>query len=209
MSDTPQDIKNKNNGGRPSSYIPEAHPKWGRALARLGYDVAQICVEFGINPDTFYEWKKKHEAFAEAIKEGKTRIIDQIESAFFKNCLGYQLPLGDGKYRQVLPNVTAQIFALKCLKGDKYKETLDLRHMMLEGFDVLKDAYGENSKLEGKVGIAERELEESFTATLMSYLVELMPQGNITVKAAKIAKDLVQVVADVAERVIDSNRRNI
>ncbi len=59
-----------NKGGRPTKYNDDFPAKLSKAMYE-GKSVARFCRDERINPDTFYEWVKKHEKFTEAFHIGK------------------------------------------------------------------------------------------------------------------------------------------
>lgn len=58
--------------------------------ARDGLSDKQICNNLGISEQTFYNYKKDHIEFFEAIKKGKEVIDYEVENALLKRALGYR-----------------------------------------------------------------------------------------------------------------------
>lgn len=79
--------------------------------AREGLNNEQIAEKLEINPDTLYQYQKKHPEFSEALKRGKEIVDYEVENALLKNAL-------EG-------NITAQIFWLKNRKPNKWKDKRD------------------------------------------------------------------------------------
>ena len=77
-------------------------------LARQGLTDEQMAKELKINPDTFYDWKKKFSEFSEAIKKGRSFANVKMENALYKSGI-------DG-------NVVAQIFWLKNRDPERWGE---------------------------------------------------------------------------------------
>lgn len=105
--------------------------------ARDGLTDEQIAHNIGIVPSTLYEWKKKHSEISEALKKGKEVIDRQVENALLKRALGYEYEevkqiiekdeMGKDRKRiektvkQVIPDITAQIFWLKNRKSTEWR----------------------------------------------------------------------------------------
>lgn len=70
--------------GRKTKYTPERVEKILQAI-RLGATYKIACAYAGINPDTFYEWLKRHPEFADAVKQaegvGAIGWLEKIERA--------------------------------------------------------------------------------------------------------------------------------
>jgi len=60
-----------------------------KELAKCGYTNERICGVLGINPDTFYNYLKKHSTFAESIKNAKDEADAEVIKSLYKRCLGY------------------------------------------------------------------------------------------------------------------------
>jgi len=57
--------------------------------ARDGLTDDLISAKLGVNPDTFYQYQKRHPEFAEALRKGKEPVDQKVESALLKRALGY------------------------------------------------------------------------------------------------------------------------
>jgi hypothetical protein len=106
--------------------------------ARDGLTDKQISHNIGIHPSTLYDWQKEHPEIAEALKKGKEVIDRQVENALLKRALGYeyeevkQIIEKDEKgkdrkriektVKQVIPDITAQIFWLKNRKPEEWRK---------------------------------------------------------------------------------------
>lgn len=55
--------------GRPTDY-KEEYCETIVDLMKDGASIAEVCRELNVAKDTFYNWKKKHPKFSDAIKEG-------------------------------------------------------------------------------------------------------------------------------------------
>lgn len=108
-----------------------------RNWAREGLIDRDIAKKLGIAYSTFNEYKVKHSELSEALKEGKEVIDVQVENALLKRALGYSYeetmeehsPQGAKTrvtIKQVVPDVTAQIFWLKNRKPDVWRDKTDV-----------------------------------------------------------------------------------
>lgn len=114
------------------------------AWARDGLTDEQIAQNMGIATSTLYEWKKKFPEITEALKKGKEVVDIQVENALLKRAMGYKYteitkePVVDketGKTKmvvvkevtkEVLPDVTAQIFWLKNRKPVEWRDKQEI-----------------------------------------------------------------------------------
>ncbi len=133
-------MKKKRKGGRPSKYETQWKDKLPviQGWARDGLVDEQIAKNLGIHPSTLYEWKKRYPEFAEALKKGKEVVDREVENALLKRALGYEFEeikteledTGATKVtktvKQVVPDVTAQIFWLKNRKPNEWRDKRDV-----------------------------------------------------------------------------------
>lgn len=114
--------------------------------ARDGLTDKQIAYNLGISEDTFYEYKKKHSEFSEALKKGKEVVDYEVENALLKRALGYEYEektyetsydertgksierLTKRTTKQVAPDTTAQIFWLKNRKPREWRDKQQIEH---------------------------------------------------------------------------------
>lgn len=78
-----------NKPGRPSEYN-ERFSRWAGALARAGRTKKYIADEMGIALSTMALWEKEHDAFADAINQGRKLADAEVEDALFKRSTGYE-----------------------------------------------------------------------------------------------------------------------
>ena len=123
-------------------------PKWFdfhvEHYRKQGISDHQIAKNLGIAKQTFYEYLKKYQDFADAYKRGKKQIVAQLENAMYKRALGYEYEevttevktddKGQIKEKHIkkvkkhyAPDPTANIFILTNLRNDKYKRNPDLK----------------------------------------------------------------------------------
>lgn len=105
--------------------------------ARNGLTDEQIATNMQIATSTFYEWKKKHSKFSEALKKGKEIVDIEVENALLKKALGYTITLNKQKVTKdgdvidieeevhVPPDTTAQIFWLKNRKPKNWRDKVN------------------------------------------------------------------------------------
>ena len=127
--------------------------------ARDGLTDEQIAHNIGIVPSTLYEWKKKYLEISEALKRGKEVIDRQVENALLKRALGYEYEevkqivekdeTGKDRKRiekttkQVIPDVTAQIYWLKNRKPEQWREKREVEISNTQSSNKLDEILGE------------------------------------------------------------------
>lgn len=102
--------------------------------ARDGLTDEQIAQNANIGIRTLYEWKEKYPQISQSLKRGKEIVDYEVENALLKRALGYEYvetktKTEDGiitevttTTKQVIPDVTAQIFWLKNRKPDVWRD---------------------------------------------------------------------------------------
>ena len=79
--------------GKPKSHADEWTTEDGlltiRGLARDGLTNDQIAEAIHVNKSTFSKWIKAHPEIAEALKEGRRPVIEEVESAAYKAAKGF------------------------------------------------------------------------------------------------------------------------
>lgn len=102
--------------------------------ARDGLSDEQIADNMGIATSTYYEWKKKHTEFSEALKKNKEIVDIEVENALLKRALGYTIKITEQKIDKdgcvhdlekdvhIPPDTTAQIYWLKHRQREKWGE---------------------------------------------------------------------------------------
>jgi transposase-like protein len=122
-------------GGRPTRYDPERHPFLAACLARDGLTEKEIAERLEINPSTLTRWKQRHPDFCTSLKGSRAVVDGKVETSLFKRALGYEITeteeVKDGRgkvtrkkttVKQILPDVTAQIFWLKNRQPEKWRD---------------------------------------------------------------------------------------
>lgn len=105
--------------------------------ARDGLTDEQISEKMGINRRTLTDWKNKYDPISLTLKRGKEVVDRQVENALLRRALGYEYEEVKEKFegeeltertvtkKEVVPDVTAQIFWLKNRKPDKWRDKPD------------------------------------------------------------------------------------
>ena len=106
--------------------------------ARDGLTNEQIAQNIGVSRKTLQEWCVKYGDIGDTLKRGKEVVDRQVENALLKRAIGYEYEEVSEKYesgmmtekkitkKQVVPDVTAQIFWLKNRRPDKWKDKQDV-----------------------------------------------------------------------------------
>ena len=83
---------------------------------------------------TLYDWKKRYSEISEPLKRGKGVVDRQVENALLRRALGYEYEEVKKKFeggvitertvtkKEVIPDVTAQIFWLKNRKPGDWRD---------------------------------------------------------------------------------------
>lgn len=74
--------------GRKSAYDESWMPEQAFRLTLLGLNDEQLASAFGIHPGTFYDWKRRHTAFSEAILAGGERADADVAHALYHRAKG-------------------------------------------------------------------------------------------------------------------------
>lgn len=123
---------------RVSKYDNQFHPVIVRWMVRAGLNDEEIARELSLHRSTLYRWKDKYPEFAQAFAETKPFIDALVEDALLKRALGYQYTETEIRTdeqgrtmektvtRQVVPDVTAQIFWLKNRQPERWRDKQDV-----------------------------------------------------------------------------------
>lgn len=102
--------------------------------ARDGLTNEQIAQNMGISRSTLHEWKDRYSDISDTLKKGKDVVDRQVENALLKRALGYEYEEIKEKFegnvmtertvtkKEVVPDVTAQIFWLKNRKRETWAD---------------------------------------------------------------------------------------
>lgn len=88
----------KNKGGRPTGYTPQADEVAREILALGGHDM-DVQAALGISQPTYYRWKIDHPTFHAAVLAGKDfHAVEQVESALIKRAKGFNVKYKEMEY---------------------------------------------------------------------------------------------------------------
>ena len=102
--------------------------------ARDGLTDEQIAKNAGVSVSTLNNWKNRYVEILESLKRGKEIVDRQVENALLKRALGYEYEEVKEKFegniltertvtkKEVVPDVTAQIFWLKNRKREAWAD---------------------------------------------------------------------------------------
>jgi len=130
--------------GRPTKYRPDYHPEHAYKLALLRHTDEEIAGFFGINVDTFYEWKRKHREFSEAVMREKLPADGEVAVSFHKRACGYEYEsekifcfqgevVRARTIVHVPPDAGAALNWLKNRQPDKWRDKQVQEHELPEG----------------------------------------------------------------------------
>ena len=75
--------------GRPTDYKEDYNRMAFIACSEGGFTDKKLALLFKCNPDTIYEWKKRHTGFSESVQEGRDEFdSNKVEAALLKICKG-------------------------------------------------------------------------------------------------------------------------
>lgn len=141
-----------------------------RGKARDGLTNEEICrTVIGISPGTLCEWMRRFPQIREALKKGREPVAIQIEESFYSRCHWtqkeeireeiYQTSDGASSKRIVKtkkwfpPDTTAQIFALKNLKPERFRDKpikADTLKNEIDPLSIAFEKYGAKLKNESE-----------------------------------------------------------
>lgn len=133
-------------GCPPIPYNSDTYPILAEQCAREGLTNLEIAARFGIGKATFYNWRKKHEAFREALKEGKEVVDAKVERALLTRALGLEytekkivkdetgaVVREEETGKLVLPDVTACRLWLLNRRPEQWRDTQRIEHTGKDG----------------------------------------------------------------------------
>lgn len=130
--------------------------------ARDGLTDEQIAKNMGVSRSTLNDWKKRFPDILDALKNGKEVVDILVENALLKRALGYEYTEVKTKKendivtevttttKQVVPDVTAQIFWLKNRKPESWRDKVVYTDK--SELEKLDDLIGSIDRLAGKNG---------------------------------------------------------
>ena len=122
--------------GRPTKYKPEYAVQAAKICAQFGATDEKLAEFFEVDVTTISEWKKVHEAFSQALTEGKATPDDEVEASLYKRATGYTRKIqkldknGHPTFceEELPPDPTSMIFWLKNRRRDRWRDRQDLEH---------------------------------------------------------------------------------
>lgn len=130
--------------------------------ARDGLIDSQIAKNMNVAYSTLREWVKKFPALSAVLKESKEVVDREVENALLKRALGYSYTETKTKkesgvitevtttVKEVVPDVTAQIFWLKNRKPETWRDKVVYTDE--SELEKLDDLIGSIDRLAGKNG---------------------------------------------------------
>lgn len=130
--------------------------------ARDGLTDEQIAKNIGVARKTLAEWKQRFSDIGDTLKRGKDVVDREVENALLKRALGYEYTEVKTKTeggivtevttttKQVVPDVTAQIFWLKNRKPESWRDKVVYTDE--SELEKLDDLIGSIDRLAGKNG---------------------------------------------------------
>lgn len=128
----------------PPSKYPKDAPARLRELATAhedGLTDEEVADYFGVTDRTVRNWAKRHPDFLQALIEARGVVDQEVERSLYRRAVGYRVPDkkvikdGDGNIirtetttKEVLPDVTAQIFWLKNRKPQQWRDKQEIEH---------------------------------------------------------------------------------
>lgn len=130
--------------------------------ARDGLTDEQIAANIGISRSTLNAWKDRYSDISDTLKRGKDVVDRQVENALLKRALGYEYQEVKEKFegdvmtertvtkKEVVPDVTAQIFWLKNRKRETWtdRQNIEISQPIDDSIKEM-EAYFEQLKASG------------------------------------------------------------
>jgi hypothetical protein len=122
--------------GRPRVYEQAYCPR-AKRLALLGLTDIEIAEQFGISPETLYEWARAQPDFSESLRQGKIEADSFVADSMYRRATGTatfpavkifapQIPGGEpiyaGYIERALPDVNAGFRWLYNRQPDRWRE---------------------------------------------------------------------------------------
>jgi len=173
----------KNKKGRPSKFLTIDLIQF-KKLVLSGWDDAKIADFFGVTERTLSRWKLAHKDFCLSLKDWKKEADLKVEKSLYQRAIGYQyeevvyekskvgglgIKLSKNEIKrishcdtnktkitvkEVIPDVTAQIFWLKNRQPETWREKHEVEHSGEIGLLTKKEIDARDARLRKAAGIA-------------------------------------------------------
>ena len=131
-------MSTKNKGGRPSKF-DSVDMDQVKILCEKGFTDAEMANFYGITERTWYNWKKEHEEFFQALKDWKHPADEKVVRSLYERATGYSAPedkiFNDNGVALVVPTMkhyppdtTAAIFWLKNRKPAEWRDKQEIHN---------------------------------------------------------------------------------
>lgn len=129
--------------GRKPGYMELVEPRLFeiKMWAREGLIDKEIAARLGIGVSTLYDYKKLHQEFSDALKEGKAIADYRVEEALYKRAMGFDYEETteemnkDGKMvvtkrvtKHVPSDTASMIFFLKNRRPDLWRDRMEVKN---------------------------------------------------------------------------------
>jgi transcriptional regulator with XRE-family HTH domain len=124
--------------GQPTKFTDVDKEYWAFLISK-GYTNKQIAEKIGVEERTIYNWKKKHTAFFQSLKEFREFVDSDVEASLFQRAMGYktkEVKLFQDKRGNIIeheviksypPETVACIFWLKNRKPNEWRDSHEVK----------------------------------------------------------------------------------
>lgn len=136
--------RNRTTQSKYKEWLEEENLQKIKSWKGQGLSNAEVADYIGIRRQTLYSWMNKYPQIKQAIQEGQQRTVEYIENALMKKISGYKLQETkrykttdkDGNEvtrvevieKEVGPDTTAIIYALKVKDPERWNEKIRMEH---------------------------------------------------------------------------------
>lgn len=144
MRDMVQRKRNRTTQTKYQEWLQDENLQKLKSWKGQGLSNAEVADYIGIRRQTLYSWMNKYPQIKQAIQEGQQRTVEYIENALMKKISGYKLQETkrykttdkDGNEvtrvevieKEVGPDTTAIIYALKVKDPERWNEKIRMEH---------------------------------------------------------------------------------
>lgn len=150
--------------GRPSGFS-KVKMEQVEMLAKAGWTDEQMAKFYGVTRVTWFNWKKAHPDFFNALKDWKLEADRQVEKSLYQRAIGCetveQRVVGTGENAEVMdlikqhpPDTTACIFWLKNRIPSEWRDAKDFNYQIQQMDDEqLRQAFVQELRAAGAEGV--------------------------------------------------------